>query len=423
VNTTLQLVGLLAFLLAAAVLWAAMRRGGAKRPPAAGGRIRPARTSLPKPVARPKPAVPLGSAPPATRPASPPAPGPAPSVSSARGAPPPLPKVTSVVVKKRVDLEAISFAGQELEIPRPRAESPDTLRAVIERAHKVTEALTARRGIIESFHGGENDPRKLSDLVLRDPLLAAQVLKAINSPYYGLPNPIGSVFRAILLMGHVEVRNLIWRASLVDSSDSFDEDTQARMKLFWDHSFAVSRTSYAIAKSLGLPNPDEISTAGLLHDVGKLIAISAWPQAAQTLYPRLRFSDHPVLEQEMTALRLGHAHVGAELIASWALPSSICAAIENHHHPSYLPPSEVAGDAVTIAVVHAADLLCHIHNCKDQPGALAVYRPRDGWLQRLGVRNSLAKLLDERVVMALEYQSEETAPPARSAPGREQRVA
>lgn len=319
----------------------------------------------------------------------------------------PLPKITQFTIKKRVDWEAVPYVPAGLRLSEPSPDCAHSLDGVFEEASGVIETLTARKGIIESFHGGESDPRKLSELVLRDPVLAAHVLKAVNSPYYSLPNPVGSVFRAILLMGHVEVRNLIWRVCLTDATGSLDDDTQARMTMIWDHSFNVSRTAYAIAKSFSLPNPDEISTAALLHDVGKLIALSAWPDPAKTLYSDARFSDHGVLKQEIEAFQIGHAHIGARLISSWSLPQAICDAIRYHHHPSYLPPSEVEGDPVTIAVVHAADLLCHIHRHEDSPESLHVYKPRDGWLQRLGVRNSLAKLLDEWVVLALDHQARE----------------
>lgn len=452
-STTLQIAGLLGFGLLALILYVVYRYAQSASESGAAGRratsVSGGRTKK-GPAARPRDGAPAGSksATPAqskggatarskggaparskggttvrskgaesARPA-----GATPARAAAKASPPraaiPLPKIAALTVKKRVDWEAIPYLPAGLQVPEPAEGSANTLAGALEEASGVIETLTARKGIIESFHGGESDPRKLSDLVLRDPVLAAHVLKAVNSPYYSLPNPVGSVFRAILLMGHVEVRNLIWKVCLADATGSLDDDTQARMSMFWAHSFNVSRTAYAVAKSFSLPNPDEISTAALLHDVGKLLALSAWPDKGKALYPDVRFSDHGVLEREIDGFDLGHAQIGAQLIASWSLPQAICDAIRYHHHPSYLPPSEVEGDAVTIAVVHAADLLCHIHRYEASPEKLSVYKPRDGWLQKLGVRNSLAKLLDEWVVLALDHQAREKGERPKGASGQ-----
>lgn len=305
---------------------------------------------------------------------------------------------------RRVDIELVPPAPEDLTLPFLEPGARDGIEDTLARAQAVAETLSGRQAILEGLHGRESDPRELSELVARDPVLAAQVLKAVNSPYYGLLKPVGSVFRAILLMGHVEVRNLIWRVCFSDVAGSIDDEARRRLDDVWDHSFAVSRVAYAIAKEMSLPRPDEIATAGLLHDIGKLIALTAWPEEARQVYPRTEFSRHDVLRGELDQFKLGHAQIGARMITSWTLPTSISDAIEYHHYPSYIAPEEVTGQIKPIGVVHLADLLCHMASQQGSPNEWSIYRPRAGWLEELGLPDGIGRLLDQRVLGALEYR-------------------
>ncbi len=305
---------------------------------------------------------------------------------------------------RRIDIELVPAAPEDLTLPFLEPGAREGIEGTLGRAQEAAETLSGRQSILEGLHGQESDPRRLSELVARDPVLTAQVLKAVNSPYYGLLKPVGSVFRAILLMGHVEVRNLIWRVCFNDVTGGMDEEVRKRLDDLWDHSFAVSRVAYAIGKELSLSRPDEIATAGLLHDVGKLIALSAWPEDAQLVYPGTMFSRHDVLREELERFKLGHAQIGARMITAWDLPTGISDAIEYHHYPSYIGPDEVTGESKPIGVVHLADLLCHMARQEGSPSGWELYRPRDGWLEELGLPDGLGRLLDQRVLGALEYR-------------------
>ncbi|MCP4550149.1 MAG: HDOD domain-containing protein [bacterium] len=292
----------------------------------------------------------------------------------------------------------------------------DSMNELMDQAEMVSQKLASRQNILSGFSDADYDPKKVSELVLSDPGLAAEVLKTVNSPFYGLSQQIASVFRAIVLLGHVEVRNIIWR-TCVGQTESI-EDVRVNMFLddLWQHSFSVSRVAYVIAKERGLSEPDSVSTTALLHDIGKLICVNTWPEKALGIYNPVAFSSSRVLAEE-AELGMNHAALGAEVAQSWGLPGETCSTVRHYHAPSYVGPDEIQGDRAQITVVHVADLICHNAAMQSADVANAVlYLPRDGWLQTIGV-NNLQELFTPGVMKALPRSK----PPAKAAAPQEKK--
>ena len=114
-----------------------------------------------------------------------------------------------------------------------------------------------------------------------------------------------------------------------------------RTILSWISSHSVEPAELS---ELGLREPDEISTAGLLHDIGKIIALNAWPEQFQDLFDSVHFSGHDTLTREIEKLGIDHAGLGGEIAQTWGLPSHTSLMITNHHEPSYIEPSELKGE-------------------------------------------------------------------------------
>lgn len=229
-----------------------------------------------------------------------------------------------------------------------------------------------------------------------DPALAGEILRAVNSPYYGFQTKIASIFRAVLLLGHIEVRNIVWRTCLHGPPGSpGDERLQLCQESLWRHAFETSRLAYAIARCCGVRNPDSLATAALLHDVGKIIHLGIGAEGAADLYQDSGFSSDLVLATEARSFGIDHAGRGGQAASVWGLPEATTAAIRHHHAPSYLDPSQIPSHQQPVAIVHLADLLTHLAS----PGTGAsppppVYQPREGWCELLGLRGieELARL-------------------------------
>ena len=264
----------------------------------------------------------------------------------------------------------------------------DDMSEIMAQADSIAGRLKARQKILAGVTGAEFNPKQITELVLSDAALAAQVLRIVNSAFYGLNQKVGSVFRAVVYLGHVEVRNIIWRACVNEGLGGADKAAQALVEGLWQHSFATSKVAFALAKSRGLAEPDKISTMALLHDIGKLICLNVWPDRAKALYYPVHFTDRSVLIEEA---RLGarHARLGAAVAAAWGLPDESLQVIRHHHAPSYVSISAIdPGCRRSLAVVHLADLFVHAATPAPADQELAtVYRPHESWLRLLGAEN------------------------------------
>ncbi len=282
---------------------------------------------------------------------------------------------------------------------------------VMARAEGISGHLQARQNVLAGVSGKDFNPKQVSELVTGDPALAAQVLRIVNSPYYGLSQKVGSVFRAVVLLGHVEVRNIIWRACVSDGLDAMDKRSRPLVEGLWQHSFATSKVAYALARELNLPEPDKLATTALLHDIGKLISLNVWPESARNLYDPIQFSAWDVVAEE-TKVGAHHAQLGAEVARAWGLPDDSVRAIAQHHAPSYLPTSHFDSGRKSIAAVHLADLL--VHACAPPPPdgegeEPPVYRPLGCWLNLLGL-DAIEDLCTPMVMAALPRRQPAPAP-------------
>jgi putative nucleotidyltransferase with HDIG domain len=247
--------------------------------------------------------------------------------------------------------------------------------------------ILARQSLIDALSDSPKDPAELTKAVVADPSLAAHILRTVNSSFYGLRAPIGSIFRAVIFLGHLEVRNIIWKACFSDAAWTSPSPAEAAfLEQFWRHSFECSRFAYTLAKTLGLDVADKVATAALLHDVGKIIALSTQGEAALPLYAEGRYSTGPRLLRERTAYGCDHARLGAEAAALWGLPAESREAIARHHEPAFRPPDGNDCDPRLILAVHLAN--AHAHLAADDRGGAdipEIHRPLDSWLELIGL--------------------------------------
>lgn len=127
------------------------------------------------------------------------------------------------------ELAGVEPAPEGIERPWDQPPDPAVLSRILERASEVLDRVAARRRVIEAISSPDGDPRALTDIVVSDPALSARVLRTVNSPVYALRQPMASVFRAVLYLGHNEVRNLVWRACFAEAT----ADLPARAGRCW----------------------------------------------------------------------------------------------------------------------------------------------------------------------------------------------
>jgi putative nucleotidyltransferase with HDIG domain len=301
-----------------------------------------------------------------------------------------------------LNLTDFQIAAGGIHHPESSHPSPQASAKVAAQAAKIGLRLRARAPILEGLSRAAPDPLELGQMIIDDRALAAQLLKTVNSPYYGLMHPAESVFQAVQLLGLIEIRSIVWRTCINEAFEGVDRPATELMGELWRHAFAITRVAQAMARSVNLPRTGEVSRAALLHDIGKFIALSVWPGWAQTFYTPLRFSNRDRLGLEKDYMGTDHARLGAEVVRAWGLPTELCMTIEQHHAPIFYAPGRVTGNRRAIAVVHLSDLLCHIADpYLAGREMLPAHLPVAGWMSVLGVRDNLEAICTAEVVQAL----------------------
>lgn len=187
-----------------------------------------------------------------------------------------------------------------------------------------------------------------------DPPLAARVLKVVNSAFYRRQREVGALRAAVRMLGVDAIRNIALAASLHRlfrggrGVSGFDPSS------LWAHSVAVGAAARRIALETKVVEPEEALLAGLLHDIGLIVAMQARPREFTQLIQRA-FSEPHVrfLDLEETVLGATHEEFGGALCDAWKFPPAIAHACRSHHDVRVLP----ADSGVMPAVVHVADAI------------------------------------------------------------------
>jgi putative nucleotidyltransferase with HDIG domain len=196
----------------------------------------------------------------------------------------------------------------------------------------------------------------VAGIIAEDPAMSAQVLKLANSAYYGLAHPVPHVKQAVIVLGMNEVKNVVLAASAISAFRKSSADREYQDE-FWRHSLAVAVGARMLLRTFQAKKILEAETAfsaGLLHDLGKMVVFSYAPEEHQKIQQYLQETGGPDCRAEREILGLDHCQIGAYLAQHWKLPADITSAISYHH-----TPQESAETGAYDAIVHVADVLAH----------------------------------------------------------------
>ncbi|HEY8667124.1 MAG TPA: HDOD domain-containing protein [Tepidisphaeraceae bacterium] len=212
--------------------------------------------------------------------------------------------------------------------------------------------ITAR--IIAMVEDPKSSASQLHKLVAHDPALVTRILKVVNSAFYGLPGQIGSVERAIVLLGLNGVKNLAIAASLGQMFRGAKLCTGFTAKDLWKHCIAVAVTARELARQMKLPITDEAFLAGMIHDLGILVELQVWPEKLVEVCETARTSQLEFCEIERDILGTDHQQLGSALTMQWKFPRSCQLIAGFHHRPTALADEH----RMLVTLVYVADTLC-----------------------------------------------------------------
>ena len=226
--------------------------------------------------------------------------------------------------------------------------------------------------------------KTLAQIISRDMAMSAKLLQLVNSSFFGIGRRVSSIEQAVALLGMVRIKALVLSESIFKQFALPKKTAGLSVDGLWAHSLLVADVARNISREEGQggDRPDQAFTAGVLHDVGKLILMSRQTDAFEAILNRAQALRAPLWLIEMDVFGVTHAQIGAYLLNLWGLPPRIAEAVELHH-----TPSSIAYDGLcALTVVHAANALVGEQE-KPEPSGAASCALDMTYLRRTGLEH------------------------------------
>lgn len=208
--------------------------------------------------------------------------------------------------------------------------------------------------IIKLVEDPDSTAQDLNNVISNDPALGARILKVVNSAFYGLPGQIGSINRAIVLLGLNAVKNIAIAASLAKLFRGGKIAANFDARDLWQNAIASACATRLLAEKVSLGLPDEAFLSGLIHDIGIMVVIQARRNQFVEILQKLEEEpDKSLLEAETEILGATHEQFGQGLCKLWKFPQSFQYVTGFHHRPTELAP----GQRALTGLVYVADLI------------------------------------------------------------------
>lgn len=229
------------------------------------------------------------------------------------------------------------------------------------------------------------DLTEISSIVEQDPAVVAQIMKQVNSAFFGYNRPIADLKEAISILGVRNLRSLVLSSQLSQQFHQGGDWNVFSFEQMNKRSLLVGRLAQAICRRAGAnkATQDQAFLAGLLHDLGILIMASYDPNQYKKLLSYAVKKQKPIYLVEKAAFGFFHGEVAGALMALWNLPPQVIEAVMLHHVPHLSKGKEF--NALT--AVHVADAMLpsvHVEGDCDLASSLSLR-----YLDQVGVMDEV----------------------------------
>ena len=184
----------------------------------------------------------------------------------------------------------------------------------------------------EALNSFDPSNQELEEIIVCDPAFTANILKIVNSAYFGLPKSVDSISQAINFIGINALRNLAISSSVTTTFKGVPVEL-VDMDVFWYHSVTSAVLAKVLAKELKQTDVERLFIAGLLLSIGKLIYFTQCPEIASEILRLKDQGDRVMVDAEEEKLGFTYADLGAAFLKQWKLPANIWQLVAYHLDP------------------------------------------------------------------------------------------
>ncbi|MDD2707021.1 MAG: HDOD domain-containing protein [Verrucomicrobiae bacterium] len=226
-----------------------------------------------------------------------------------------------------------------------------------------TESLPTLPSVVykiqEVAHNANSDTNDMVHILNNDPSIVSRILKTANSAFYAKPGEekITDIEQAVSRLGFKDVQTIALSTGVFSSFDKVSSRIFDR-KSFWKHCICTSYLSMEMAAILpsGSPaQPDILHLSGLIHDLGKILLDTHFPDLLEECIRAAMQTRQPLFAVEQSLLGVDHTEIGALLVKKWNLPEVAASVVRFHHDPLQAPPEHQSA----VQIVHLANYLAN----------------------------------------------------------------
>lgn len=228
-----------------------------------------------------------------------------------------------------------------------------SLESIVEAVNDLPALPSVVTRVIQLTDDPNSTAQDINNVLNQDQAITARVLRLANSAFYGYTRRINTVTDAVVFMGFKTIRSIVIAASVSDILNQEIAGYALEHGELWKHSQCTAMAARLIARKVKFPTLDLAYTAGLLHDIGKVILNRTMKEAYFEVVEKVSEGEIPFNQVEDEILGFNHAVVGAKVAAKWNLPDQLVEAIALHHDPDH-----ATVNPKLTAIIHIADAVC-----------------------------------------------------------------
>jgi putative nucleotidyltransferase with HDIG domain len=206
---------------------------------------------------------------------------------------------------------------------------------------------TAAR-LLKLLEDPESSAAQIEDVLRYDAGLTANILKLTNSAYFGIPSKVSSVRQAVMMLGWKRLLQLVMTMCMSRIMKKPVDGYELPRGELWRHSIAVAVAAESVVKALKIQESEEVFTAALLHDIGKL-ALGGFVKDDLAQIKTMVSKGIPFDVAEYMVIGTDHADIGARILEKWDFPQDLVNAVSWHHDPESCENHCILSDIVHVA--------------------------------------------------------------------------
>jgi HD-like signal output (HDOD) protein len=203
---------------------------------------------------------------------------------------------------------------------------------IVRRIHDLPSLPAVVAELLASMEDDDIDLQQLARKISLDQALTAKTLRLANSSFYGMQSKVTNIQQAMSVLGFHSVRTLVTACGVIGGVPAVP-GMQLDFNAFWRHSIATAVWARALARRLR-QSPDTAFTAGLLHNVGKLVLATRFPDEYAEVQIWRREHGGSTAEAQLQVFGVDDTQAGSALAAYWKFPPAIQDAIGQHRRPA-----------------------------------------------------------------------------------------